>query len=47
VMDTIEAALHTSPEEAALWSESLALAFGRRANRITRERLDVGGHDQR
>ena len=45
VMDTIEAALHTSPEEAALWSESLALAFGRRANRITRERLDVGGHN--
>ena len=47
VMDAIDAALAATPEEAAVWSEALALAFGRRANRITRERLDFGGHDRR
>ena len=46
VMDAIDAALAASPEEAALWSEALALAFGRRANRIVRDRLDLGETDQ-
>ena len=47
VMDAIHAALAGNPDEAALWSESLALAFGRRANRIARDRLDFGGDDRR
>ena len=47
VMDAIHAALAVSPEEAALWSEALALGFGRRANRIARDALDFGGSDRR
>ncbi len=47
VMDAIHAAVTVGPEEAALWSEALALAFGRRANRIARDRLDFGGLDRR
>ena len=47
VMDAIDAALAASPEEAALWSEALALAFGRRANRIARDQTDFGGLDRR
>lgn len=47
VMDAIQAALDASPEEAALWSEALALAFGRRSNRIVRNRLDFDESDRR
>lgn len=47
VMDAIDAALAASPEEAALWSEALALAFGRRANRIARDQTDFEGLDRR
>ena len=47
VMDAIDAALAASPEEAALWSEALALAFGRRANRIARDQTNFDGLDRR
>ena len=47
VMDAIDAALAATPEEAALWSEALALAFGRRANRIARDQTDFDGVDRR
>ena len=44
VTDVVRVALAADPEEAASWSEALALAFGRRANRIVRERLDFEEH---
>jgi hypothetical protein len=47
LMGAIDAALAATPEEAALWSEVLALAFGRRANRIARDQTDFDGVDRR
>jgi hypothetical protein len=39
VASAVDAALETTPQDASTWTEALAVAFGRRANRILRERI--------
>ena len=39
VTRAVDAAVESDADEASVWAEALALAFGRRANRLTRERL--------
>ena len=47
VMAAIDGALAGDPEEAALWSEALALGLGRLANRIRRDLLGFDETDRR
>lgn len=46
VITAAEAAMATDEREASAWSDSLALAIGRRANRLLRERYGVDATDR-
>jgi hypothetical protein len=46
VVDAVDGALATDAVEAAGWSDSLALALGRRANRLLRERFGADPKDE-
>ncbi len=46
VVEAVESAVATDEREAAGWSDALALALGRRANRLLRERLGVDPLDE-
>ena len=39
VAHAVDAALEATPLDASTWTEALALAFGRRANRLLRDRV--------
>ena len=40
VAHAVDAALEATPLDASTWTEALALAFGRRANRLLRDRIN-------
>jgi hypothetical protein len=46
VITAAEAAMATDERDASAWSDSLALAIGRRANRLLRERYGVDATDR-
>lgn len=46
VVEAVHAAVATDAVEAAGWSDSLALALGRRANRLLRERFGADARDE-
>lgn len=43
VLEAIQSAMVTDEREAAGWSDALALALGRRANRLLRDRFGADG----
>ena len=45
VVEAVRGAVETDAVDAAGWSDSLALALGRRANRLLRERFGVDPKD--
>jgi hypothetical protein len=46
VLQAAEGAITTDWREAAAWTDSLALAIGRRANRLLRERFGSDSQDR-
>lgn len=46
VVEAVQGAVETDAVDAAGWSDSLALALGRRANRLLRERFGVDRKDE-
>ena len=47
VADAASAAVDADPNDASTWTEALALAFGRRANRLIREHIGPAGESDR
>ncbi len=46
VISAIEGAIATDIREAAAWSDALALALGRRSNRMLRERYGMDAREE-
>jgi len=46
VVSVADLALGADPHDASIWIEALALALGRRANRLLRERSEPPGYSE-